>query len=359
MRRIVTLIVFSVVSFVAGGRARGDDPKAGVRGISIGPGRVTPELLAGWKAKGVTSVVVRLDEATKPRWGVTAEVVERAGMTLWPWIEVGRNPAMADAHPGWMAAIGGHHHDWRSRFPDAPKPRAGEVIKAWPWVPIGYAPAFEAHRDRLKALLDGLPGRWAGVFVNDLQAGPSSCGCGNDQCRWALDYGSPSTAARTPGDDAAARIVAELQARHRGKAVVPVWVTECETIDLPDAKHSTGLCGGVPCAANDCWPRYARHWNPLVKAAEGPIALGLWPATFRRDPDRWIESDLALFQKPPKGGASLPPDRVIAVVQAWDIPATKVDGILRTMQRSGTGWVLALEPIDQSWKPRAVGIDAK
>ena len=68
------------------------------------------------------------------------------------------------------------------------------------------------------------------MFLNDLQAGPSSCGCGNDQCRWALDYGSPPTAAKTPGDDAAAKIVAELSAGHPGKVIIPVWVTECELV---------------------------------------------------------------------------------------------------------------------------------
>ena len=91
-----------------------------------------------------------------------AREVDRAGMTLCPWVEVARNPSMADAHPEWMAAPGGHHDDWRRRFPDAPKAKAGEVIKAWPWVPIGYAPAFDAHRERLKSLLGDLPGRWPG-----------------------------------------------------------------------------------------------------------------------------------------------------------------------------------------------------
>ena len=78
-------------------------------------------------------------------------------------------------------------------------------------------------------------------------------------------------------------------------------------MDLPDAKDGTGLCGGVPCAKGDCWPRYVRNWNPLLKATDGPIALGLWPETFRRDPARWIETDLALFQKPPRGGTPLAP----------------------------------------------------
>ena len=297
---------------------RAAEPKAPMRGVLVRPERVTPEFLAAWKAKGVTAVVVPLDEVTKRRWEAMARAVEQAGMTLWPWVEVARNPAMADAHPEWMAAPGGHHDDWRRRFPKAPKAKPGEVIKAWPWVPIGYAPAFDAHRERLRALLGDLPGTWSGVFLNDLQAGPSSCGCGNDQCRWALDYGTPATAAKTSGDDAAARVVAELLARHPGKVIIPVWVTECETVDLPDAKDGTGLCGGVRCAKGDCWPRYVRNWNPLLKATDGPIALALWPETFRRDPARWIETDLALFQKPPRDGTPLAPEKTIAIVQAWD-----------------------------------------
>ena len=285
-----------------------------------------------------------------------AKEVERAGMTLWPWIEVARNPAMADAHPDWMAAPGGHHNDWRRRFPHAPTAKAQEVIKAWPWVPIGYAPAFDAHRERLKTLLGDLPGPWAGVFLNDLQAGPSSCGCGNDQCRWALDYGTPATAPRTPGDDAAARVVAELVARHPGKAIVPVWVTECETVDLPGAPGGTGLCGGVPCAKNDCWPRYARNWDPLARATDGPIALALWPGAFKRDPTRWMETGLGLFQRPPRGGSRISPERTIVVVQAWDQREAAVNARLERIKPSVTGWVLALDPIDQSWEPRTVPI---
>ena len=316
-----------------------------------------PEFLAAWKAKGVNAVVVPLDEKAKQRWKPMAEAVERAGMTLWPWIEVARNPAMADAHPEWMAATGAHHDDWRRRFPGAPTAKSGEVVKAWPWVPIGYAPAFDAHRERLKTLLGDLPGRWAGVFLNDLQAGPSSCGCGNDQCRWALDYGSPATAAKTPGDDAAARIVTELAAGHPGKIIVPVWVTECELADLPDAKGGTGLCGGVHCAANDCWPRYARNWNPLLKASEGPIALGIWSETFQRDAERWVASDLALFQNPLRGGSPLARERTITVVQAWGKPDSAAIAVRERVERAAAaGWVLALDAIDQSWEPRAVAV---
>jgi hypothetical protein len=327
-----------------------------MRGVLVALDRVTPGFLSAWKARGVSAVVVKLDESAKARWEPMAAAVERAGMVLWPWIEVARNPALADAHPEWMAAIGGHHDDWRRRFPDAPAAQRGQVMKAWPWVPIGYAPAYEAHRHRLDVLLGDLPGRWTGVFLNDLQAGPSSCGCGNDQCRWALDYGAPPTAARTPGEDAAARIVRELSARLGGKVVVPVWVTECELVDLPDVPDGTGFCGRVACARNDCWPRYARAWNPLLEATDGPIALGLWSETFRRDAAHWTESALVLFQSPPRGGRPLPAARSIAVLQAWGRPEADAAALPRRLERSGAGWVLALDPIDQSWAPRAVPV---
>jgi hypothetical protein len=353
---VLSLIIFTAREFVPWGESDAAEPTLPLRGVLVGMDRASPGSLAAWKAKGVNAVVVPLDESAKQRWKPMAEAVERAGMTLWPWIEVARNPAMADAHLEWMAAIGGHHDDWRRRFPDAPATRRGEVIKAWPWVPIGYAPAFDAHRQRLKELLDDLPGSWAGVFLNDLQAGPSSCGCGNDQCRWALDYGSPPTTFKTPGDDAAAKIVAELSTGHSDKLIIPVWVTECEFVDLPDAKDGTGLCGRVSCAANDCWPRYARNWNPLLKATGGPIALGIWPETFRRDAARWVETDLALFRKPPRGGSQLATERTIAVIQAWGKPESAAIALTERIEPTAAGWVLALDAIDQSWEPRAVSL---
>jgi hypothetical protein len=325
-----------------------------MRGVLIEIGRATPQALAAWSAEGRNAVVVPLDESiSRAQWSDLSAAAERAGLALYPWIEVARNPGMADAHPDWMACPGGHHDDWRRRYPGAPVAQPGEVVKAWPWAPIGYAPAFEAHRRRLRGLLDGLPGRWAGVFLNDLQAGPSSCGCGNDQCRWALDYGSPTTAAKTPGDDAAARLVAELAGIHPGKAVIPVWVTECETIDLPGVPGSTGRCGKVECAKTACWPRYSRTWNPLLQATSGPMAAALWTGSFGRDP-AWIETGLSLFRQPPGGGAAIAQERVIAVLPGWDTPEPDRAKLTARAKSAGCGWLIALTKIDQSWEPRLV-----
>jgi hypothetical protein len=351
--RIFLIALVALTFLKPSGVIKAEDDRTLVRGILVKPNRITPEFLSTWKEKGATAIVVPLDESTGGQWKVVSEAVRHAGMELWPWVEVARNPSMADAHPDWMAAIGAHHDDWRRDFPRAPMAKAGEVIKVWPWVPIGYAQAYDAHLKRAETLLKGLPGSWSGVFLNDLQGGPSSCGCGNNQCRWAIDYGAPATTTLTPGDDAAARIVGKLRQGFPGRKVIPVWVTECEVGDLPNVAGGTGLCGSVPCAKGACWPHYVRNWNPLTVATSGPIALALWSETFHRNPERWVDADLNLFQAPPSGNP-IESERIIAVVQAWKQPEAVVKSLLEKVNGRKSGWVLALDPIDQSWEPRAV-----
>jgi hypothetical protein len=329
-----------------------------LRAVLVQASHASDALVGDWKKKGANAVVVPYDETTtRAEWAEVAQRVERAGLALYPWVEVARNPAMAQAHPAWMASPGGHHNDWRRRFPSAPIAAHGQVIKAWPWVPIGYAPALDAHRQRIGTLLDKLPAAWAGVFLNDLQAGPSSCGCGNDQCRWAIDYGSPSTASKTNRDDAAAELVKQIQERYPQKTVIPVWVTECELGDLPKAAHSSGLCGGVECAKNDCWPRYARTWNPLVQASRGPIALALWSGSFRREPS-WAAIGLSLFMNPLRGGEPIAAGRTIAVVEGHAKSDSERTALVDAVKRAEGGWVVALDQVDQSWEPRVVDLSS-
>jgi hypothetical protein len=129
-------VVFVLVSALPHGpqpRAEGPAGRHPIRGLLIGVGKAAPEALTAWKAEGGNAVVVPLDESVpRDRWAELADAAGRAGLDLYPWVEVARNPAMAAAHPGWMAGPGGHHDDWRRRFPDAPRPKPGEVVKAWP-----------------------------------------------------------------------------------------------------------------------------------------------------------------------------------------------------------------------------------
>jgi hypothetical protein len=349
-----TVTLLAALAF-HGGIAEAAEPQASrpLRGLLIDSKSATPSVIQSWKADGGNAIVVVLDEsAPRERWSGIAKDCATAGVELYVWIEVARNPALADAHPEWMATPGGHHDDWRKRFPNAPTPKPGETVKQWPWVPIGYEPAFEAHRQRIVTLLDALPPSWSGVFLNDLQAGPSSCGCGNDQCRWALDYGTKPTAPKTKGDDTAAHLITDMIKRYPNKGVIPVWVTECEKIDLPGAAGGTGYCGTVECAARSCWPSYERAWNPLLQSTPGPVAVALWSESFRRGQD-WPETGLKLFLQPP-GGTALAPERAIAILPDKGESSKGLSDLTSRLKQAGRGWVLTRTPIDQSWQPRLV-----
>jgi hypothetical protein len=256
--------------------------------VLVVPDGVTRKGIAEWREAGFKGVAVVLDldkDFRKP-----CEAITKTGFELYGWVEVGRNPAMAEAHPEWMGSIG-MHPDWQKRFPQARVPKENEVAKAYPWVPITGEEAFAAHLARIKKLLEALPPDFAGVFLNDLQGPPSSCGCGNLQCRWAVDYHVPGTTKHSSPDSAAARFVAEVQKLAPGKQVIPVWTTECEEQDMPAPKGSTGYCGDVRCATGSCPKEFVKQWDGLRKTQQGPIALLTVHAEFQRAP-KWIEDSV-------------------------------------------------------------------
>jgi hypothetical protein len=243
--------------------------------VLITPDQVSRRAIEDWKTEGFTAVVLILDETNTAALKAAAVPLANAAMPFHYWIEVGRNASFAREHPEWMASAG-MHEDWRRNFSKPPQAGAGEVVKAFPWVPINYNEAFFAHIKRVKQLLDGAPTNHSGVLLNHLQAGPSSCGCGNLQCRWATDYHVPATGTRV-GEDAAAQFVRGVQNLVPHTPVVPVWTTECEHDDLPAAKRadrrSTGLCGMVGCATGSCPKEFANQWESLTKNHRHPVAL--------------------------------------------------------------------------------------
>jgi hypothetical protein len=304
-------------------------------------------------------VVVVLDDPHDAR--VYHELVDRlkpSGLELYYWIEIGRNPQLADAHPRWMASLG-MHHDWQRRFAEVAPPGESEVAKAWPWVPIAYREAFDAHLERVKRLLAKVPETYRGLLLNDLQAGPASCGCGNWQCRWAIDYGVPSTTEKLEGDDIAARFVVAVEHLAAGKPVIPVWMTECQDQDLPPDRatggKSTGLCGSVPCAASTCPRAFARQLGSLIEVHRGPLALmavaEACGRSTRGDPTEWAsvvvndaEKTLARQQVPP-----LTRDRLWLVVARRDTAMEQAIAELRP-----ACVVFAETKIEQAYEPRVI-----
>src|SRR5205823_4061801 len=140
--------------------------------VLVDPSGVTPDAVASLKKDRFTAVALVLDEASVDLISTAAlSLIREAGLDWYYWIEVARNPALANAHPRWMAALG-MHRDWLKNFPKTSEPGPGEVAKAYPWVPIAYREAFQAHLDRIGQLLRRAPAGSRGLFLNDLQGGP-------------------------------------------------------------------------------------------------------------------------------------------------------------------------------------------
>jgi hypothetical protein len=318
-----------------------------------------------WKKERFKGVAVVLDDRTgQAACREMAEQIMQGGLDLYFWIEVGRNPKLASEHPKWMAALG-THEDWQKNFPKFPEPKVGEVAKVFPWVPIVYQEGFNAHLARIEQMIKLAPQGWRGLLLNDLQGGPSSCGCGNLQCRWAIDYHVHPTATKAEGEDVAARFLGELRKRVGDKLLIPVWTTECEMADLPAAKHQgrpgTGFCGNVGCATATCPDVFSRQFSSLATAQDGPIGiLGVHSALQRTQPEfgggpGWFTNALEYLRVtlPAHDAKAIPVDRLWVVVEGG---RSGDEAIARKLARAtGAGAVIvARSRVEQSYQPRLV-----
>jgi hypothetical protein len=267
-----------------------------------------------------------------------------------------------------MAALGSHN-DWRTQFPDVPQLKDGEVAKAWPWTPIAYREAFDAHFARVSRLLQRVPSDYRGLLLNDLQGGPSSCGCGNLQCRWAIDYGVPATTDKIKDADVAARFVAQVRKLSTSKEVIPVWTTECEEHDMVPEKQAqrgwtTGYCGQVPCFNHQCPMKSTEQWQALHGTHRGPTAILALHKEFQRDRKEygaaadWIVDAVQYVDRQvPKAP---PHNQLWLVVQGYDVKPDEETAARKAALRTEPGAVLvARTRIDQSYEPRIVSAKAK
>jgi hypothetical protein len=333
--------------------------------VLVEPEPVTAAAVSQWKKEGFKAVAVVLEERTsEASYRELPRRISQGGLDLYFWIEVARNPVMATAHPRWMAALGSHE-DWQKNFPKFPEPGVGEVAKAFPWVPISYRESFDAHLARIEQLLKRAPPGWRGLLLNDLQAGPSSCGCGNVLCRWAVDYHVRPTATRLAGDAVAARFVAEVRKRVGDKSVIPVWTTECEKVDLPAEKHQglpgTGLCGTVGCATGACPDEFTGQWSALVSGHDGPIGILALHTALQRTQTKfgggpgWVTNAIAYLDQtiPAHSGISTSRDRLWMVVESSQ--AGEEATARQLAVKAGVGAVIVTRAkIDQSYEPRMI-----
>ncbi len=318
---------------------------------------VTAAELETVKDGNFNAVVLRLtglSEEDRQRDLAAARLILESKLQLYYWIEIGRCPELADAHPEWMASLQGHS-EWRRLFDNPPEPdKNSEVVKNYPWVPILYEEAFAAHLERVRGFLEGKPTA-AGIFLNDLQGAPSACGCGHPLCRWTADYGPIKTA--TPaGDDEAARFVKAVSELAPDSDCIPVWATECEQHD----GANDGLCAGVGCFKGICWKAWTKQLTPLAEQSEQIAVLVPFKA-FQRDlplygkPAGWVTFALKSFESMTvvNNAKPIPSRRLIPVLQGWDVTESEVGSQIKRAEDAGTdSYIVARSKIDQSWEPR-------
>ncbi|MBI3852952.1 MAG: hypothetical protein HY298_22075 [Verrucomicrobia bacterium] len=328
-----------------------------LKAVLISAAQASSERLRNLKRDGYNAAALNLVDGSGQPEEEAARRIEKSGLDLYYWIEIARNPTLADAHPEWMASLQGHP-EWRRFFPKLPATKTNEVVKNYPWVPMLYQETFPVHLERVKQLLADQPTP-TGIFLNDLQGAPSACGCGHPLCRWTTDYGPIKTATRLP-NDAAARFVASVKKLLPKAKIVPVWTPECEEHDLD------GLCAGVGCFKGTCWREFTTQLMPLARAAESIGAL-LPYREFQRDlplygpTAGWIKHALNSFSEmPPKrNGTAVPENHLIAVLQGWDVTPEQISAqVARSQEAGAAGYVVSLMKIDQSWEPRIVNANA-
>jgi hypothetical protein len=367
-KRLVVTLAALLVALIAAAQIPVAPSQAQVRPIEIvlvEPETVTPAAVSQWRQERFKAVAVVLDERTgEARYRELALQISDGGLDLYCWTEVARDPKLAAAHPRWMAALGSHE-DWLKNFKNFPEPGIGEVAKAFPWVPISYREAFDAHLARIEQLLKRVPPGWRGLLLNDLQAGPSSCGCGNLQCRWATDYHVHPTATKLEGDDVAARFVAEVRKRAGDKAVIPVWTTECDEVDLPADKHQgkpgTGLCGTVGCATGACPQLFTRQWSALASGHDGPLGLLALHTALQRTQTvfgggpGWVTNAIAYMDKTLQANGA----KAVSSARLWVVveDTKNAEGVTarELATKAGVGAVIvARAKIEQSYEPRII-----
>ncbi|MBI3414116.1 MAG: hypothetical protein HY043_02160 [Verrucomicrobia bacterium] len=329
-----------------------------LKGALLIPAQATKAEMASLAAQSFNAVVLLLEDSVSPRAvRAAAARARRAKLQLFYWIEIGRNPSLADAHPELMASLQ-THPEWRRRFPSFPAPTTNQVVKNYPWVPVLYAESFPLHLQRVEKLLRGLP-KPSGVFLNDLQGPPSACGCGNDFCRWTTDYGPLKTAQRL-GDDAAAKFVAAVGKLVPGARIIPIWTTECAEHDREVA------CGRVSCFTGKCWPEYNAQLQPVAKESEWigvRLPLSDFSAAESRSgaPGEWQSAALRSFSDllPQRGGHAVSSKRLVSIVQGWEVTAADVETQLRRSAAAGVGGiVVAFTAIEQGWQPKLFTLPA-
>jgi hypothetical protein len=120
------------------------------------------------------------------------------------------------------------------------------------------------------------------------------------------------------------------------------------------------LCAGVGCFKGICWKAYTRQLKPLSEQSPRIGALLLYKEFGQdtkayREPAGWVGHALRGFatQPPKHGGKAVEAQRLIAVLQGWDVTAEQLAAQRQQVEAArAAGFVVAFAKIEQSWSPK-------
>lgn len=293
---------------------------------------------------------------------VVCERARKLGLSVWGWIEVGRDAAAAEAHPEWMHLP--QHHEWLEDFPEWEASGGGYQALVAPWICVNNRAAFDYALTRVRSLVESAP-RLDGLFLNDIQGAPVGCGCGNVLCR-SWDNSPGEKIAPTPYQNPDVYFsqvfwqacVKSLSNSLPKSAILPIICGECEIgvtmggVESPDEQR--GTCRGIACSrpcALVYWPGLVRS---LATANGGPNQVGLLTPyrLFDRDTPlygatgAWVGASVAHYREYD------PEAKIVAVVQGWEVTPGEHAEQIEQAARGGATAILTLEePLEQSWWP--------
>ena len=340
-----------------------------------------------------------------------ARAARTAGLSVYGWIQVGRDEKAARLHPEWLHAP--QHSEWlqatdhsidravdHTVFQDTgsslprdtpasnvtapvrgysihsgdarvqdPTPNIQDPIRRHghnptesdryavsPWVCVNNRAVFAYEAMRVQRTVEAAP-NLDGLFLCDIQGPPMGCGCGNPLCRsWDNSPGEKVAPAPYQHPDLyfSKEFVASIERDNPGLLILPVLCEECENgIDVGPASNPDllGPCHNVPCAH----PCSLDYYPGLLRAFAGarPMCLLAFYRLFgRNNPEyggeaAWITG---ILQRVHQTVLAQP---IIAVLQGWSgSQAQRALQKQRALEGGATGYLMALVYVKQSWEAK-------
>ena len=330
----------------------------GFYGLLLAPKALTPARLDSALAEGYTAVVMDLTAPRADSVALDLEVLDRfSELTRYGWIDVGRDDVAAALHPEWL-----HRPHKRQYY-------GFEEVAIYPWVSVNNRAVFDYELARVTRLLQSAAGaNLRGVFLNDLQAAPEGCGCGNAICRmWDNSLGPKLSGETHFGDRPVAprRFVEAVEGAFGGLDVIGVITETCEAgvtvAGVKDPEVTLGF-GDRNCAHPDGLETYPKLIADL--SGLGTVGLLALYKVFGRDHPAYGDGTEAawvggILDRYRSYDAATP---IIAVIQGWDVTAEEVRAQRdQAIAHGAVGVLVCGTPVDQSWKlipapPRATRI---